>query len=87
MAFDATKFGQISAHSNSNLPRIWGYNTGTDTVTDGGNMVGAGYFNDKARDINVGDLIVCVLASGAGANTFQCTANTGTVVSMSHRDI
>jgi len=85
MAFSATKekFGQISAHSNSDIPRLWGFTTG-DAIPSTGTtgVLAVGYFNDKVEDITVGDIIIAT--DGTAVESYLCTVNNGTVVTVVH---
>ena len=65
MAFSATEFLPMSSMANSNAPRHWTYTTADAKAT----VVGSGYFNDAAPQLNVGDLIWSVDANG-GTETF-----------------
>ncbi|MDH3930540.1 MAG: hypothetical protein OEV22_21640 [Deltaproteobacteria bacterium] len=65
MAFTASTFLPLSSMANSNAPRHWTYTTADAKAT----VVGSGYFNDAAPQLNVGDLIWSVDANG-GTETF-----------------
>ena len=65
MAFTASTFLPLSSMANSNAPRHWTYTTPDAKAT----VVGSGYFNDAAPQLNVGDLIWSVDANG-GTETF-----------------
>ena len=80
MAFDATNFGINSSNMNSTLPRTWGYTT-TDTAAT---VDTAGYFNDVADFVKVGDIIKAnVDTDGTPAyGTFYVSANDGTTVDV-----
>lgn len=57
MAFTGANFGLIAGGRNSNIPSVYGYKT-TDAVAAGaGGVDAAGYFNDVANKLKVGDLI------------------------------
>lgn len=82
MAFTASTFALATPQQNSGLPRIFVYTTpdlGTDVDT-------SGYFNDKADDLKVGDLIYAALDTD-GTPTYGLAvvlSNTGTVVDISN---
>ena len=65
MAFTAATFLPMSSMANSNAPRHWTYTTADAKAT----VVGSGYFNDAANELNVGDIIWSVDANG-GTQTF-----------------
>jgi hypothetical protein len=65
MAFTASTFLPLSSMANSNAPRHWTYTTADAKAT----VVGSGYFNNAASQLNVGDLIWSVDANG-GTETF-----------------
>ena len=66
MAFTPATFLPLSAMANSDAPRHYTYTTADAKAT----VVGSGYFNDKANDLNVGDVIWCVNSNG-GTQTFE----------------
>lgn len=75
MAFDATKLQRIGPQ-NSNSPSVWTYAT-TDALTA---VDAAGYFNDAAGKLQVGDWILTSSSSTYGihivnANTRDLTAS------------
>lgn len=80
MAFDKSNFGLLDSNMNSTLPRRWGYTT-TDakTVVDS-----AGYFNDVADELGVGDEVIALTATGGTTlyDTFFVSANDGTTVDV-----
>lgn len=80
MAFDKTNFGRASCHQNSNLPAEWVYTT-TDTAAT---VDTAGYFNDMADFLNVGDLIKANIDTDGtpGYKEFFVSANDGTTVDV-----
>jgi hypothetical protein len=65
MAFSASTFLPLSSMANSDAPRHWTYTTADAKTT----VVASGYFDDKASELNVGDLIWSVDANG-GTETF-----------------
>jgi hypothetical protein len=65
MAFSASTFLPLSSMANSDAPRHWTYTTADAKAT----VVASGYFDDKASELNVGDLIWSVDANG-GTETF-----------------
>ena len=78
MAFSASTFLPLSSMANSDAPRHYTYTTADAKVT----VVASGYFNDKAAELNVGDLIWSVDANG-GTQTFTLVfvdTNDGTTV-------
>lgn len=78
MAFSATEFLPLSSMANSDAPRHWTYTTADAKAT----VVASGYFNDKASELNVGDIIWSVCSNG-GTQTFECVfvdTNDGTTV-------
>lgn len=80
MAFDIKKLGLDSASHNSDMPRTWAYTT-TDAIAD---VNTAGYFNDAAHLLNVGDRITAITSSGGtpSYDVFYVNANNGTVVDV-----
>lgn len=56
----------LSSMANSDAPRHWTYTTPDAKAT----VVASGYFNDRATELNVGDLIWCINANG-GTQTFD----------------
>lgn len=77
MALDLSKLVRVGPQ-NSNAPTFWSYMSGDDAVTT---VDGAGYFNDAADRLQVGDLIYVKPTSGApgfvwvNANTRDLTAS------------
>ena len=65
MAFTESTFLPLSGMANSDAPRHWTYTTADAKAT----VVASGYFNDRASELNVGDLIWSVDANG-GTETF-----------------
>jgi hypothetical protein len=63
MAFDSTGFVTVGAAKRGNAPGIYAYKT-TDAIAD---VNTAGYFNDLANTLEVGDLIYCVTSTGGTA--------------------
>lgn len=60
MAFVIDNFAPISAHASAS-PRWWTYSSAVDAVATIG---GAGYFNDVARNLQVGHVIHTVDSGG-----------------------
>lgn len=80
MAFDRTNFALESATMNSGLPRQWSYTT-VDTAAA---VDSAGYFNDAADLVNVGDIIRANVDTDGtpGYGEFYVSANNGTTVDV-----
>ena len=80
MAFDATGFVTVCAAKSGNAPSIYAYKT-ADTIAT---VNTAGYFNDLASTLVVGDLMYCVTSTGGTAvcTLTQVLSNTGTVVDV-----
>jgi hypothetical protein len=71
MALDASKLLRVGPQ-NSNGPTLWVYASGTDAV----NVVdNAGYFNDVADRLQVGDIIFVTPDTGA-AGILKVDSNT-----------
>jgi len=65
MAFTAASFLPLSSMANSDASRHWTYKSADSKAT----MVASGYFNDRAVELNVGDIINAVGATG-GTETY-----------------
>lgn len=80
MAFDKTNFGRESSHQNSNLPAVWVYTTTDAKAT----IDTAGYFNDMADFLKVGDVIKAKTDTGGTTayDEFFVSANDGTTVDV-----
>jgi len=78
MAFTKTNFGRASTHHNSALPAEWVYTTADTSAT----VDSAGYFNDMADFVKVGDVIKAKTSTGGTTeyNEFYVSANDGTTV-------
>jgi hypothetical protein len=63
MAYSSTGFATIAASKAGNSPAMYAYKT-TDAIAD---VNTAGYFNDLATILSVGDLIYCVTSTGTTA--------------------
>lgn len=63
MAFDSAGWATVAAPKRGNAPSIYAYKT-TDAIAD---VNTAGYFNDLANTLEVGDLIYCVTSTGSTA--------------------
>jgi hypothetical protein len=74
MAFDQTKLGRVTSSGNSGHPTVWSYNSGADLIAA---VVAADYFAG-AKDVAVGDIIMCVTDSKAKLTTVVLTALTST---------
>lgn len=80
MAFDRTNFGLDSASLNSGSPRKWTY-----TTTDATAVVDtAGYFNDAADLLSIGDIVYATTDSGGtpSYDSYHVSANDGTTVDV-----
>lgn len=81
MAFNRDNLGQDGAGNNTGLPRRFAYtSTDTDTV-----ISTAGYFDNAADMLNVGD-VINVLADSDGTPVYGrvlVNSNTGGVVDVS----
>lgn len=66
MALDLTKLKRVGPQ-NSDGPTIWTYASGSDAITA---VDAAGYFNDAADRLQVGDLIYTFPTSGAPGITY-----------------
>lgn len=60
MSFSASEFLPLSSMANSSAPRHWTYASTDSHAT----MVASGYFNDRASELNVNDIIWAVGATG-----------------------
>lgn len=82
MSFDRTNFGLKDASMNSGSPRHWTYTT-VDLATD---VDTAGYFNDAADLVKVGDIIYANVDTDGtpGYGSFFVSANNGTVVDVNN---
>jgi len=81
MAFNRDNFAKMSAHENSNVPRMFGYAT-VDLAAD---VDTAGYFNDVSDQVGVGDLIYAHIdTDGTPAYMlYPVVSNSGGVVDVS----
>lgn len=81
MAFSATGFNVVNSAKKGNAPSIFTY-TSTDSIAD---VNTAGYFNDLADTLTVGDLIYCVTSTGttAVATLVYVLSNASGVVDVS----
>ncbi len=76
MPFNVQKLVRLSDGHN----RVYCYDAGGD------NAVAANYFNSLAGEMNVGDLVFTVNEGSATPKAIlECTANNGTVVTMTSR--
>ena len=60
MAFSASEFLPLSGMANSNAPRHLTYQSTDSKAT----MVASGYFNDRAVELNVNDIVHAVGGTG-----------------------
>ena len=74
MAFNKDNFARLTTSANSNIPVIWGYSTSDAT----GDIDTAGYFNNVAGDVQVGDVIL------ANTGFYLVSANDGTTVDVNN---
>ncbi len=82
MAFVRTDLGLNSASFNSeNGPRRWQYTTADTTAT----VDTAGYFNNAADLLTVGDVVEAITSSGGtpSYDSYFVNSNTGGVVDVS----
>jgi len=82
MAFDKTGFQPIGGQAKAgNAPQWWSYTApGTDALAD---INTAGYFNEVADLLKVGDVIHVWDASVPTSSLVTVLSNTGTVVDVS----
>lgn len=83
MAFDGTKFVRLSTVGNNDAPLLNGYRSSDSLAT----VLADGYFDDKALDLQGGDLILAHVAinpSGTLAASPFTTVNTSTTVTVQH---
>jgi hypothetical protein len=80
MAFDSAGWATVAAPKRGNAPSIYAYKT-ADTIAT---VNTAGYFNDLANSLEVGDLIYCVTSTGSTAvcTLTQVLSNSGGVVDV-----
>ena len=78
MAFDRTNLGLDSAGLNSELPREWNYVSSADAQAA---INTAGYFNDAADLLKVGDRITAKDSAGS-VDVYYVNANDGTTVDV-----
>lgn len=78
MAFDRTNLALDSASMNSGSPRRWTYVTTADAQAT---INTAGYFNDAADILSVGDVIVAK-DSAASYDEYFVNANDGSTVDV-----
>lgn len=81
MAFDRTKLALVSASMNPNVgPRRWSYTTTDTTAT----VDTAGYFNDAADLLTVGDIIEAITSSGGtpSYDSYHVNSNDGSTVDV-----
>ncbi len=82
MAFARAGWNPIGGQSKKGTaPQLFTYTT-TDAV---GTIDGAGYFNDVAKDVAVGDVIISVTSTGGtlASSIHTVVSNTGSVVDIS----
>ena len=82
MAFSKDNFQPIGGQAKAgNAPQMWSYTApGTDAIAD---INTAGYFNEVADLVKVGDLIHVFDASVPTSTLVTVLSNTGTVVDVS----
>ena len=81
MAFARAGWNPIGGQSKKGTaPQLFTYTT-TDAV---GTIDGAGYFNDVAKDVAVGDVIISVTSTGGtlASSIHTVVSNTGSVVAI-----
>ena len=80
MAFEITGFTVATAAKRGSAPSVYAYKT-TDALSA---VRAAGYFNDLADTLQVGDLVYCVTSAGgtAVASLNYVLSNTGGVVDV-----
>ena len=82
MAFARAGWNPIGGQSKKGTaPQLFTYTT-TDAVAT---IDGAGYFNDVAKDVAVGDVIISVTSTGGtlASSIHTVVSNTGSVVDIS----
>lgn len=82
MAFDRSNLALKDSSGNSAVgPRFWSYTTADVTAT----VDTAGYFNNAADILTIGDVIYAVTDSGGtpSYDSYFVNANSGTVVDVS----
>jgi len=83
MAFDRTNLALSSASLNSGLgPRRWTYTTADTTAT----VDTAGYFDNAADLLTVGDIVEAITSSGGtpSYDSYLVNSNTGGVVDVAN---
>jgi hypothetical protein len=75
MAFDLQGLAQVSESFNT-APKMWAYKTDDSA----GDIDSAGYFDDAADRLGVGDVIMAEHSGGTGL--FRVNANDGTTVDV-----
>lgn len=85
MAFSATGWATIGASKRGNAPSVYSYST-ADTIAD---LNTAGYFNDLASVLSVGDLIYCFTSTGGtpAAHLVWVNSNNGTTVDVTNGQV
>ena len=80
MAFSSAGFTSVNVSKRGQAPSIYAYKT-TDAIAD---VNTAGYFNDLANTLEVGDLIYCVTSTGttAVATLVYVLSNSGGAVDV-----
>lgn len=79
MAFTKETWARGSCHANSDIPTLWLYRSETDNE---GAVEAAGYFNEVADQVQVGDRISMYLVNGSSHEDTVVTANDGTTVTI-----
>lgn len=78
MAFTKATFAIDGSHYNPNIVRVHKYTSATDALAA---INTAGYFNDLAGDLSVGDVIIVRDSAGVVAHTYVAS-NDGTTVDV-----
>lgn len=83
-AFTRSTFARSSSHANPSAPVTWNYRT-ADAVAD---VNTAGYFNEVAGEVRVGDLIyaLCGFGGTLAPAHFYVASNDGTTVDVANGD-
>jgi hypothetical protein len=85
MAFTSGTFTPLSAHANSDAPKMMSYTTADNIAT----TEGASYFNSSfvSGQCSTGDVLLCVMSDGTklykltvNKTTFVVSVSTGTAI-------
>lgn len=74
MAYNARNFVLAGPSGNGNSGRIWRYKTEDAVGTSAGQLGSAGYFNDAASKLQLGDIIQYTVVTNQGASNEAVTA-------------